>query len=1034
MPSYSVRRPISMLMLFTGLTLFGLVAFTRLPVELMPNASYDKITILVNIRGGMPPVDVEFLVTRPIEEALSTVTHLESIGSTSKEGKSTVVLSFPPGTDMDFASLEVREKFAKVKNKLPREAEKPVIAKYEESDVPVMILAIASFVQSTEQIRTIVEERIKERLSRIRGVANIEIGGGRERKILVEVDQKRVQALNLSVQKVVSAISRNNLNLMVGSFDRAKSKILLRTIGQLPSLAAIKEIPVLKTDQYSIVRLKDIAEVKDSFLEATTHSRTNTRDVVSMYIQKESTANTVKVCESIQNEVNDIVKTLGKDVRVITVSNQSVFIQKAIATVMDSLKVGAVLAITVLFLFLRDFRSTVAIGASMPLSIVITFALMYFSGLTVNVQTLSGLALGIGMLTDNAVVVLENIDIRRSRGQNPIDAAIEGSEQMLLALVSSTLTTVIVFLPIVFINKQIQILYQGLAMTVTFSLLASLFTALSLVPMLASRGKQKALKQKKSGGGLGIVKMFRQGYKAILVACVRWRYVVVTVAFFAMVLAFKFIGTLEKELLASSEEGKFTVFVELPSGAKLELSDKVVKDVEEILSKMPEVQTVSSRVEGWSSKVYVDLVQPEKRDKTVEQVIEELRPQFKNLGEAERAFIYFSESRGGGSKEILVDVYGFDYATLKKLATEIAGKMEKVKGLTDLKLRMKEGRPEMELVVDKKKAAVHGLNPRDIADELHAQVRGLEATRFHAKGKEIDTIARLQQKDRAHLSDIRKLTLVTPKGDLIELKDVVNFREGIGPSEVWRLNKTRMIQVSANLYNLSMEKAAALINDELKDIEFPKDYYYLFGGDYARQVENQKQLVLALLITVVLIYMLLASLFESYFQPFIIMVAVPLSAIGVSIGLGMTHTTISMGVMIGTIMLGGIVVNNSIVLIDHINFLQREKKMRSIRAVMNSGLDRLRPILMTSLTTILGLIPTALDKSQGASLWSPLAITVIGGMASSTLMTLLVVPSIFMVFRDFGRFFGLISGLFVRKAKVKEEASILAHGVTPSRA
>ncbi len=1014
LPSYSVRKPIGLIMLFTALTLFGLVAFTKLPVELMPNASYDKITILVNIRGGMPPVDVEFLVTRPIEEALSTVTHLESIGSTSKEGKSTVVLSFPPGTDMDFSSLEVREKFAKVKNKLPHECEKPVIAKYEESDTPVMILAIASFVHTTEQIRALVEDRIKERLMRIRGVANIEIGGGKERKILVELDQKRIQALNLSVQRVVSAISKNNLNLMVGNVAKDEYKILLRTIGQLPSLDAIKDIPVMKTDQLSIVRLKDISEVKDSFLEATTYSRTNSREVVSLYVQKESTANTVKVCESLQKEMDDVAKSIGKDVRIITVSNQAIFIESAIETVMKSLRDGGILAIIVLFFFLRDFRSTIAIVLSMPLSIVITFALMWFSGLTVNVQTLSGLALGIGMLTDNAVVVLENIDIRRSKGQNPIDAAIQGSQQVLLALVSSTATTVIVFLPIVFINKQIQILYKGLALTVTYSLVASLLTALSIVPLMVSRGTYKAKVKKKARASIRKVKNL---YRKSLFYAVRYRYICVGVVFFIMYMAFLYIGGLEKELLASSEEGKFTVFVELPSGAKLELSDKVVKQVEEILSKMPEIQTVSSRVEGWSSKVYVDLVPPDKRNKSVEDLIEELRPKFKNLGEAERAFVYFSESRGGGSKEILVDVYGFDYGTLKKLASEIAGKMEKIQGLTDLKLRMKEGRPEYDIVIDKNKAAVHGMSTRDIADELHAQTRGLEATRFHSEGgKEVETIARLQQKDRAHLSDIRKLTLVTPRGELLELKEVANFKEGIAPSEVWRLNKTRMIQVSSNLHNIGMEKAAALIKEELKSMKFPKDYYYLFGGDYARQVENQQQLAVALLITLVLIYMLLASLFESYFQPFIIMSAIPLCSIGVAIALGITHTTISMGVMIGTIMLGGIVVNHSIVMVDHINFVVKHENYGRFRAVISSGIDRLRPIMMTAATTVLGLLPTAWDKSQGASLWSPLAITVIGGIISSTVMTLYIVPSIFTIFGDFGKIFRkALSMLFPNK-------------------
>jgi HAE1 family hydrophobic/amphiphilic exporter-1 len=619
--------------------------------------------------------------------------------------------------------------------------------------------------------------------------------------------------------------------------------------------------------------------------------------------------------------------------------------------------------------------------------------------------------LGIGMLTDNAVVVLENIDIKKSKGYDTIRASIEGSEQMLLALVSSTLATVIVFIPIVFINKQIQILYQGLALTVSYSLIASLFTALSVVPLMASRGTHKVKAKKKSAGG-GFLKPFKRGYRRSLGFAVRRRYIFTFVVFFFMYLSGKYIGRIEKELLASSEEGKFTVFVELPSGAKIDLSDKVVKDVEKLVSGMPEVQTVSSRVEGWSSKVYVDLVAPDKRDKSVEQVIEDLRPKVKDMGVAERAFIYFSESRGGGSKEMLVDVYGYDYAVLKKLATEIAGKMEKIKGFTDLKLRMKEGRPELQIVVNKNKASVLGMNTRDIADELHAQVRGLEATRYHSKGKEIDVIARLQQKDRAHLSDIRKLTVVTPKGELIELKDVADFKEGIGPSEVWRLNKTRMIQVSANLHNISMEKAASLIREDLKTMEFPKDYYYLFGGDYAREVENQKQLSQALLITLVLIYMLLASLFESYAQPFIIMSAIPLCSIGVAVGLGYTHTTISMGVMIGAIMLGGIVVNHSIVMVDHINYVIREHRYNTIRAVLSSGIDRLRPILMTTFTTVFGLIPTALDKSQGASLWSPLAITVISGLTSSTIMTLFIVPSIYMIFKDFGNLFKKFFGLF----------------------
>ncbi|MDP8218009.1 MAG: efflux RND transporter permease subunit, partial [Candidatus Theseobacter exili] len=382
-----------------------------------------------------------------------------------------------------------------------------------------------------------------------------------------------------------------------------------------------------------------------------------------------------------------------------------------------------------------------------------------------------------------------------------------------------------------------------------------------------------------------------------------------------------------------------------------------------------------------------------------------LRPKVKDIGEAERAFVYFSEERGGGSKELLIDVYGYDYKVLKKIATGIAGKLEQVKGLTDIKLRMKEGRPEMQIVVDKQDARLHNLSVREIADSLHAQMRGLEATRFHSGKKEIDTIARLQKKDRAHLTDVRRLTVVSPKNELVELKQVVDFKFGIGPSEIWRKNKTRMIQVSANLSKITLDIAVKKVKEQVKDIEFPKDYFYLFGGDYEKMQENQRQLRFALFVTLLLIYMVLASLFESYSQPIIIMVSVPLAAIGAAIGLFLSKSTISMGVMIGAIMLGGIVVNNAIVLLDYTNQLARDLNMNRFKAILKSGTDRLRPICMTTATTVLGLLPMALDRSQGASLWSPLAITVIGGLLSSTVLTLFVVPSFYIIFTDFGRLF-----------------------------
>ncbi|MFC1668528.1 efflux RND transporter permease subunit [Chlamydiota bacterium] len=998
----AIKRPITMLMLFLGIILFGIVCLSKLPVELMPNASFHRITILALVRGGMPPADVEHLITRPIEDAVSTVTHLDSLGSTSKEGKATIVLSFQPGTDMDFAALEVREKFAKVKNKLPKEMEKPIIAKYEESDVPILILAVTGISHTVEEIRRVVDEVIKERIQRIYGVANIEVGGGRERKILVEVDQFKLQSSSIPIHQVVSSINRNNLNLLVGDYEKGSYKFIIRTIGQFQTVESIKNIPVTKDDNNSLIRLSDIADVKDSFLDATTYARTNSQPVVSLYIQKETTANTVKVVEKILKEIESIKEDIPKDLRILTVSNQAEFIKDAIKTVQTALLYGAFLATIILFLFLRDIRSTLIIGISIPLSVVATFSLMYFSNITLNVMSLSGLALGIGMLVDNSIVVLENIFKQKSLGLEPIPAAIEGSNQVFLAIVASTITTIVVFLPILFINKQIQLLYSGLALTVTYSLLSSLLIAVTAVPLLSSRGRKKVhVKQNTTGESK---KAFSKTiiiriYQRILIFVLRYKFLFIIAAFLLLFIAFNLLGKLEKQLLASTEEGKFTIFIELPSGAKVEISDQVVKDVEKRLDEIPEIDTFTSRVEGWSSKVYVNLHRPEKREKTVEEVIEVLRPQVKKIGQAEKAFIYFSESRGSGSNEILIDLYGYDYDTLKELASLTAQKISTIKGLKDVKLRMKEGRPEMRLKVDKYKGSLHDLSTKQIADAMHAQIRGLEATRFHSKAREIDTITRLQKKDRAHLSDIRKLTLINKQGTLVELKQIVNFLFGIAPSEIWRKNKTRMIQVSATLYKIGLDKAVTQTREQLKSIEFPKDYFHLFGGDYTKMVENQRQLRFAVIIMLALVYMVLASLFESYIQPLIILISVPLAIIGVGISLYFTGTTISMGVLIGIIMLGGIVVNNAIVLIDYTNFL-RKKGNSKFKAIISAGKERLRPIVMTTTTTVLGLLPMAINKSQGASLWSPLAITVIGGLLSSTILTLFIVPSFYIVFEN----------------------------------
>ncbi|MFB0526686.1 MAG: efflux RND transporter permease subunit [bacterium] len=1101
---FAVKRPIAILMVFVGLIVIGGISLTRLSVELMPNASYGIVTIKINVRGGMPPEDIESLVTRPVEEAVSPVKHLNHIISTSKKESSTVMLTFEPGTNMKFAALEVREKIGQIRNKLPEEIEKPVIERYDEADFPITILALTGTGYTPEMLRKIAEERMKEQLSRINGIANVEVRGGRERKILVEIDQGRLQAYNLPIKKVIGILNLSNLNLLTGSIDKRKYRYLVRTMGEFRNVEEIKKLGIIVTPGGSIIRLEDIADVKDSYLEPEAYARLNTRPVTALYIHKESTANTVRISEAIKKELKKIKPNLPGEVNIVTVSDQAVFIKQSIKTVWKSLLFGAFLAGAILFLFLKDIKHIFVIVTVIPISVMVAFSLMYFRKITLNVMTLSGLALGIGMLLDNSIVVLENIfkhKTKVARGddqsiQQGIDSqtsqkevSVKASREVILPIVAGTITTLVVFLPIVFINKQVEILYSGLALTVTFSLIASLFVALTLVPLLSSRiplypvgkaplGKGPVIKAglRKFFGLLGkrddrenygddagnygddgvepeAPSEFSYGvygeskqelrseedlpspqsrkrkltfnfpklhnlYEKTLAFILRKRYIAIAGLVFLFLLSLLIYRSfLEKDYMGTTEQSEFTIFVELPSGAKLEISDQVVSEVESMLTTIPEIKevtkTVTARVEGWSSKVYVTLLPRSERARTVQEVIDTLRPRVRQIGEVYDTFIYFSEPQS--ASEVFLDVYGYDYNVLRDLAISLGKSMGTVAGLADVKLRYKPGRPEMRFNVDKQRSAYFGLSVRDIAEITHAQMRGLRATYFHDKARQVETIARLDERHRRDFEDLRKLTLDTPSGAQIYLEQIVDFNFALSPSEIWRKDKNRMIQVSAHRGRLTLGTAVERIKKSIANIKPPKDYYYEFSGDYQEMVQNEKEFKFALCIMVILVFIVLASLFESYSQPLIIMVTVPMAVIGAILALFITHKPVTMGVFIGLIMLGGIAVNNAIILVDRINHLRGKEedalvgnnlnggkilRREPLKAVLQAGGDRLRPILMTSLTTILGLLPMALDRSEGSSLWSPLAITVIGGLAASTILTLFIVPAFYMIFED----------------------------------
>lgn len=1044
-PTFSIKRPVTMLMIYTTLILLGVISLMQLPVELYPNISFGEISIIIEVRGGIPPTEVEALVSKQVEEAVGSVSHLEEMMSISKEGESTVVLSFEPGINMEFAALEVREKFARVKNKLPKEIEKPIIAQFKRSDVPIVILAVTSLRRSTEEIRKIVDENVREAIKRISGVADAEVAGGRERKILIEADQRKMAACGLSLERIISAVGQNNLNLLSGDIEIRDQKYIIRTIGLYGDVEDMRKIPVIAMPNGTMIRLRDVANVVDSYLEPTGYARVNIRPVVSIYVQKESTANTIKVAAAIEKEVERLKTTLPKDLQIVITSNQANFIKSAIANLKDALLKGAALVMLVLLVFLvrLDIRAlsgilgillavvflphtflypiigamvvvviifgrvrpVAIVSSAIPISVIITFIFMWAMKLSLNFMTLFGLALGVGMLVDNAIVVFENIVHKHEQGISGIPGAIEGTEEVWVAILAGTLTHISVFLPMVFVGQEIKLLYGGVAWTVTLSLLVSLLVAITVVPLLASRARisiekidilKNVYKIQRKGVlfCLHFLHQFLRIYKG-------WRYALRLVIVLAgglavLLLAFLAFKNLGQEFLGTTEQNKFTVFIELPTGTKLEVTDTIVKKIEALVKEIPEVKTFSSRVEPWSSKVYVELVSLMQRKRSVAEVIESLRPKVEKI---RPAFIYFEEEQEVGTKEIIIELFGYDYTKLREIAISIATRLGTIKGFTDTKIRMREGRPELGLKVDRIKTGLQDMTVTEVADSVHAQMRGLRATLFHTSSSEVETIARLDEKYRKTFKDLHKLILVNRNEDNIYLEQLTDFKYGLGPSEVWRKNKTRMIQVSANIGRVPLSKAAEMTKKTLSDMRLPEGYYWRLGGNYPTMVATQKQVWPILILTILLIYLVLASLFESYQQPIIIMIAVPLAMIGVVIALYATGKSVGMGVFVGMIMLGGIVVNNSILLIDHANALRR-RNVNYIKAIILASRDRLRPILMTTLTTLLGLLPMAISTQEGSNLWSPLAITVMGGLTSSTILTLLIVPNAYVISED----------------------------------
>jgi len=983
-----IKKPITTLMLVVALIMFSGIMVVRIPVELNPSTQSGMVSVITRLRGGVASSEVEKYVTRPLEEVFSELNGLKEMISSSKESESNIMMQFHYGVDTDFIVIDVREKLNIVKHLLPKETEKPIIAKFEQSDAPIIIISLSSLKHSPEQLREIAEEQIKEKLMRVTGVANVEIGGGRERKLLIEIDNSKLIAYNLPILEVVQKINLSNISISAGDIDEKGKNFIIRATGEYNNVEEIQNTGIAITAAGSVVRIKDIASVRDSYYEPTSFARLNVQDVVSLYIQKESAANTISTARDAIKVVDGLKGVLDDSIVVTVVKNDAEYINKAIYSLCEALVVSAILLAGILFLFMRNIRNIVIVCTTLPLSLFISVLLMYFTKQTFNVMTLSGLAMGMANVMDNAIVVIENISFHHHRKTYATkeELVVEGTAELWQPIFASTVTTIVVFLPFVFLEPEIRQLYMPFGLTITFALIASLISTMIFVPPLIFRWQNNfELEFKK-----WYIKI-RHIYGKILKFVFKRQFYVWLFVLGLFLFSAHILQTRDSEFLDAGDANTFRIGIQFPPATRIEHSNEIVKNIEKkLMSYKDDVERVSSKVEKLHTFIEVKVY------KDADYFKERFRAHFKDFGEA---FIYYQDSNSSGNKEMFVDFYGNDYEELKQLAYSSSGRLQQVKGLDDVKIRMREDEPEINLFVDNLRLSNFGLTAYYFGNTLHCQLRGLIATQYRTEGKQIETIARLVPGTVKSVSDVMMLKIINSRKEVVHVAQVAVPKEVKTNQEIWHKNKKRFIQISANRKKIGLTTAANGINTALKGIAFPRDYSFKLSGDYEKTVNSQGQFMLAVALTVILIYFVLASIFESYAQPFLIMGALPLSIIGVAVSLWAFKKSISLGVWIGIMILFGSIVYGSIIIVDKIN-QRRVGRKNILRVIFESCKERLRPELITFLMKTIGLLPMVLSRDEAATMWRSLGLTVLFGTITGTMLTLLIIPTAYYLMED----------------------------------
>ena len=1027
--SASVKKPITTLVVFIGVIILGIYSFFYLPVDFFPKLEPPIITVFTFYQGANAS-DIEENITKRLEDNFSTLTNLKKITSTSKENTSVLMLEFEWGKNLDEATNEVRDALGRAERYLPADAEKPVIFKFSASMVPVIIYSVTAD-QSYAALTDILDNKVVAPLNRIDGVGSVMMIGGPIRAVMVDIDPRKLDAYNLSLEQIGNALRTENIDMPAGNIEMGMVNYPVRVEGRFTNSDQVKDI-IISNVNSKVVYLKDVATVRDDLKKATLDDKTNGRKSVRLMVQKQSGANTVQVAKDVKAKLAEVTGSLPEDVKIETVIDTSDYIQRSISNLTETIYFAILFVILIVLFFLGSWRATFIVFLSIPTSLIVSFIYLFLTDNSLNIITLSSISIAIGLVVDDAIVVLENIVRNMKKGSFPREAAIYGTNEVAMAVISTTLTIIAVFLPLTMLGDLTGEIFAPLGAVVTITIATSVIVSLTLTPMMASR-ILKISKTKKEAKSIGakvavfnekIITAIDAFYEKTLKFAVNNRPLIIILAILIFGSSLFLVNRVGFEFMPASDNGRISAQVELIEGTRLDITTQLARKIEAIIKeKYPEIEIISTSAGSAESGSMLSIFQKsgsyiisfimtlppvEERTRDIFEISDLLRQDLAGFPEIVKYSVNpgsmtssmssssFGMSVGGGST-IEVKIFGHDFNNTNIVAEQVSAALKKIEGTRDVTISRDKEKPELQVKLNRDKMSNLALSTVMVSSAIRNRINGLTATQYREEGEEYDIIINYDEKFRQSTVDLENMTIQNMRGQLIRLGDIASVEQYFSPPNIERENKERLVKVTASLMQTDLSTVTAELNRQVSQMNIPPEIEIEYGGSAKDMQDSFRDLIILLVLSIVLVYIVMASQFESFREPFIIMFSLPFAFTGVFLALWISGTTLNVISFIGAIMLVGIVVKNGIILVDYTNLL-RDRGVFLKSAVVQGGRLRLRPVLMTSLTMILAMIPLVLSKGEGSEIWRPMGISLMGGLTFSTLITLIVIPVIYTIF------------------------------------